>query len=269
MIPFFFIGSRRSGTTLACHMINFHPKLYTPFERYIMWILRCIRESGTIKAPPCGALAPMLITFSQSDDAFLQYIRSNLGDEATRTAFFSAMHNCRMKRGTGKWRDDLVAIGEKNPPEYAHPDMQEFLLRILPEARFIHLVRHPAAVCGSQVRYMRVNGGNNFLTRPEEWKSELSVHYMRWVGIEKWVLDAKQHVPVLTIRYEDLCADPVCEVHKIYDFFGLGSTDYIDRRIVHRVKKGANTKYPMVAPSDAGDLFELMKMYDYQVDENE
>lgn len=269
MIPFFFIGSRRSGTTLACHMINFHPQLFTPFERYIMWILNCIRENGTIKAPRCGALAPMLITFSQSGDAFLEYIRSDLGIEAARTAFFSAIHNCRMKRGKGKWREDLVAIGEKNPPEYALPVMQEFIPKVFPEAKFIHIMRHPAAVCQSQSGYKYINSGNNKLTLPEEWKEELEVHYKRWVAIERHVLEAKKHVEVLTIRYEDLCASPVCEAHKIYGFFGLTSTDYIDRRIVNFTEKSANAKYLLLAPPNTDGLPELMSMYGYQAGENE
>ena len=263
MIPFFFIGSRRSGTTLACHLINMHPRLYIPFERYIMWILRCIRTDGTIKAPLCGALAPMLITFDQSGDAFLKYVQSNLGVEATRTAFFSAIHNCRMRRGTGEWRKSLVAIGEKNPPEYAHPDMQAFLLKTFPEAKFIHLVRHPSAACQSQAGFKHINGGNNFLTLPAEWRDELVLHYGRWVGIEKWVLEAKKHAEVLTVRYEDLCSHPVREAHRIYGFFGVVSNDNIDRRIAHFVKKSANKKYPLVVPPSVSDLFGLMKMYEY------
>ncbi len=269
MIPFFFIGSRRSGTTLACHMINFHPQLYTPFERYIMWILRCIRKNGVIHAPPCGALGPMLITFDQSKDAFLQYIRSNLGVEATRTAFFSSIHNCRMRRGTGKWRDDLVAIGEKNPAEYTIPEMQELLLEVFPEAKYIHLIRHPAAACQSQAGYKHINAGNNFLTLPKEWRDELELHYKRWVAIERRVLDFKLLAPVLTIRYEDLCSHPVREAHRIYKFFGVVSTDYIDRRIVNRVKESANTKYDLAVPPAVESLGEIMKIYGYEGEESE
>ena len=132
MIPFFFVGSRRSGTTLVCHIINYHPNLYVPFERYVMWILRCVKTGGPIERPPCGALAPMLITLEQSGNAFLKYLQSDRGSAAARTAFFAAIHSCRMRYGTGNWRNDLVAIGEKNPPEYAIPEPPDETLRTEP-----------------------------------------------------------------------------------------------------------------------------------------
>ena len=262
MIPFFFVGSRRSGTTLVCHIVNYHPKLYTPFERYIMWILHCIKTTnGVISRPSCGALAPMLITLEQSGKAFLHYLQSDRGSAAACTAFFAAIHSCRMRRGTGKWRNDLVAIGEKNPPEYASPEMQEFILGALLEARFIHIVRHPAAVIGSKMHYASRRATDGRRDVPLVWKVALEANYRTWIQIEQWVL--KIDAPVLTIRYEDLIANPVDEAHELYEFLGVSSTDYIDRRIKHNVKESGNSKYDL-SVIDIDGLPEMMDLYGYE-----
>lgn len=260
MKPFFFVGSRRSGTTLVCHIINYHPQLYVPFERYIMWILYGIKTTGVIQPPPCGALAPMLITLEQSGKAFLNYIQSDFGVAATRTAFFSAINNCRMKRVTGSWRKDLVAIGEKNPPEYTNLGMQKFILEMLPEARFIHVVRHPAAVTRSQVGFRHRRSVNNDFTVPVTWKADRENHYRVWIEVEQRIL--QMDVPMLTIRYEDLVIDPVGESRKLYEFLGVHSSDYIDARIKHNVNDSGNSKYDLSTPGIAG-LEELMVRYRY------
>jgi len=261
MIPFFFVGSRRSGTTLVCHIVNYHPRLYTPFERYIMWILHCIRTTnGVISRPSCGALAPMLITLEQSGKAFLSYLQSDRGSAAARIAFFAAIHSCRMRRGTGKWRDDLVAIGEKNPPEYADPAMQKFILEALPEAKFVHVVRHPAAVVGSKMNFAVRRSTDGRRDVPLVWKVALEANYRSWVQIEQWVLEV--NAPLLTIRYEDLIANPVDEARRLYEFLGVSSTDYIDRRVKHNVKESRNSKYDL-SVIDIEGLAEIMELYKY------
>ena len=262
MIPFFFVGSRRSGTTLVCHIINSHPNLYTPFERYIAWILYGIKTDRAISTPPCGALAPMLITLEQSGNAFLNFIQSDKGGAAASTAFFEAINSCRMRRGNGKWRTDLVAIGEKNPPEYAAPKMQKFILDMLPEARFIHVVRHPAAVVGSKMRFAVRRGQQNKSGAPWVHGEAAKINYRQLVEVEQWVLNIK--APMLTIRYEDLTANSVAETHRLYEFLGVSGSDYIDRRIRHNVKASGNAKYDLSVPENIDGLAEIMERYEYE-----
>jgi hypothetical protein len=229
-----------------------------------MWLLYCIKTTATIKAPPGGALAPMLVTLEQSGGAFLSYLQSDRGVESTRAAFFDAMNNCRMRRGTGKWRKELVAIGEKNPPEYTAPAMQDFILEAFPESKFIHVVRHPVAVVHSQMGFLYKRIASNSLEVSPLWKEhQESIHFLNWAGIEQHVL--KIRAPVLTIGYEDFVDDPVHESHRLYEFFGVSSNDYIDRRIRHNVVASGNTQYGHLSvPENVEGLAELMDWYGYK-----
>lgn len=245
MQPFFFVGSRRSGTTLVCHIINMHPNLYTPFERYIMWILYCLKTSMAITRPHGGALAPILITLAEADRSFFDYFMSDKHPDATRTAFFDAIHNCRKGRKNGFWRDELVAIGEKNPPEYTTPEMQKFILGTFPNAKFIHIVRHPTAAISSAHKGIDISDPKN---------------YAGWVKVEENILEIDANV--LTIRYEDLVAQPVIQSHRLYGFLGVSSTSYTDSRIVHNVRSSGNLKYDLSTPN-SNSLNDLMSRYGY------
>jgi LPS sulfotransferase NodH len=112
----------------------------------------------------------------------------------------------------------------KSPP---HTARVRTLLEAFPEARFVHIVRHPFAIFPSTVKL---------------WKSLYEVHGLqvpRYEGLEEriyenfsrmyeaferdrqWIDPAR----IREVRYEDLASDPVGEVRAIYEHLGLGAFD--------------------------------------------
>jgi hypothetical protein len=241
-----------------------HPNLYTPFERYIMWIIKWVVDHGTgngLTAPAHGVFDPMWITLSQSGWAFFNFERSARTLEDSRKAFFESIEGCRMSRGKGVWRTDLVAIGEKNPPEYAEPSMFDFIMKVHPDAKFIHLVRHPKAVALSRMGFEERYGDRTPIV-PWYWYEDLKTNLEVWVQIERWVLEAKKRAPVLTIRYEDLVAAPSSKAKVLLKFLGANSTRSISASL-RAPKENGNDKYDLEIEEEVDGLPELMEMYSY------
>lgn len=256
MIPFFFIGSRRSGTTMLRYVLNRHPDIYCSFESGVMWVLRMLSLGNTldeVKQLSIGKFAHIRLTFDYANDVFEGYER--LADKsklATRDAFFEGIHCCRRRRIDleGKAEDGFLAVGEKNPSEYAEPDFAEFILETCPDVRFVHLIRHPVAFARS------------ILSRIPD-RNDIGYFLAMWVKHEQWVLKVTDRAPVFTIRYEDLCAAPRLWTEKLY----LSLVPSADREAIQSganiVKVNGNKKYNLSVPMKIDGLEDLMSMYGY------
>lgn len=109
----------------------------------------------------------------------------------------------------------------KSPP---HTCRVPTLLRLFPDARFIHVVRDPYIVYPSALHLWRVLAGAHGLQRPD------------WAGLPEFVLttfatfharleEARRLVPpgrLYDVRYEDLVRDPVGELAAVYRALDLG-----------------------------------------------
>jgi hypothetical protein len=76
-----------------------------------------------------------------------------------------------------------------------------------PDARFLFLLRHPLAIARSRQR-----------ARPQDAPERNHAMVLRYVQA---VEDARQRLPGLTVRYEDLATDPAAETRRICAFLGL------------------------------------------------
>jgi omega-hydroxy-beta-dihydromenaquinone-9 sulfotransferase len=114
----------------------------------------------------------------------------------------------------------------KSPPNTARIRL---LLEIFPDARFVHIVRHPLAVFPSMVW---------------TWKSVYRAHGLqqpRFKGLEEFVFcnflrmhraftDQKHLIPagnLCEVRYEDLVRDPLGNMSAIYKQLNLGQFDRV------------------------------------------
>lgn len=77
-----------------------------------------------------------------------------------------------------------------------------------PDARFIFLLRHPESVARSW-------HDADPARRPMNRAIHHTLKYMRKLE------DVRQRLPGLTVRYEDVTADPATEFHRICDYLGL------------------------------------------------
>src|SRR3954447_5879824 len=107
-----------------------------------------------------------------------------------------------------------------------------FLLKYLPEARVIHLVRNPRAV--QQSYYWRIRAGRGFhFRRRKLGVGRTTAPFLVLLGALSWTVGsalgdlAARVAPdrVLRLRYEDLCRDPAAAVRAVGTAFGVPVED--------------------------------------------
>jgi hypothetical protein len=148
-------------------------------------------------------------------------------------------------------------VGDKKPFQYTDPELVAFILTLFPEARFIHLIRHPFAVALSVCRFNRTPDG-------DFWKDlTFGQCVEQWAFHEKKVLELKQHLKgrVLDVRYEDLCRDTSKELIRIFGFLNLDSSE-IDLPFAVGNMRTVIEDYPNVTCS--AEARQIMSEYGYR-----
>lgn len=96
---------------------------------------------------------------------------------------------------------------EKSPANLVRT---RFLQALYPEARFVVLVRHPAAVALAEIKW-----------RPRLTVTDLFLH---WCQAHRYVREDLPHLKhALLFRYEDFCADPAGAIYQVQRMCGLSS----------------------------------------------
>jgi hypothetical protein len=178
--PVFVMCTLRSGSTLLRVLLNSHSQIHAPHEihlRYISvnldkkWSERSMKEMGL-------------------DADTLRYL---LWDRILHRELASS----------GK-----PVIVDKTPNNVF---ITEELRACWPDARFIFLLRHPAAIAQSRKDW--------FKGRPEAYDAEANYDLIRRYceALEQ----ARETYDGVTVRYEDLTEDPARETKRICEFLGL------------------------------------------------
>ena len=111
-------------------------------------------------------------------------------------------------------RSDKELLVEKTPSNVFVVDR---LKTAWPEARFLYLIRHPYSVARSWHE-----------GKPEARSMERAIPYTR--NFMEHVERARQKHPGMTVRYEDLTADPEAQTQRICEYLGVpwepGMLDY-------------------------------------------
>jgi hypothetical protein len=126
---------------------------------------------------------------------------------------------------------DTPIILEKTP---AHITVLDDIREILPEARFIHIIRDPRAVAASLAAAGRDWGSS--------WASTSAVHNARrWAanvsdGIRLREIDPARY---FELRYEDLLGDTAQHLERIFTWLGIDSSGALCERVAEesRIKK--------------------------------
>ncbi len=215
--PIFLVGAERSGTTLLRLMLDHHPKMAFNYE--FEYAVNQIDLNGNWPDLP----------------AYYDYLSTN---RIFLNTHFTVDHNfdyptllnsfLQQKRQ----RDNKPLVGATVHHQFHH------LIKIWPEAKFIHLLRDGRDVARSTILM--------------GWAGNLFTGVDRWITAEQlWQqlstqLAAEQHC---TVRYEDLIQNPERELSQICDFMGIpfnqGMFDYVktstysfpDSSIVERWRK--------------------------------
>jgi hypothetical protein len=99
-----------------------------------------------------------------------------------------------------------------------------FLHAQFPGMRFLHLVRDGRDMAFS-ANQNQLNKYGTFMIPPElaGWPRPVQSIAL-WSRINRWAADygeSRMRGQYLRVRFEDLCADPVPQVRRVFDFFGL------------------------------------------------
>jgi hypothetical protein len=171
--PAFILSSVRSGSTLLRVVLNTHSQLYAPHELHLRSLQ--VRLGSKYVARSMAELG--------SDELDLQFL---LWDRL--------LHRELLKQG----KRTLV---NKTPSDAL---IWQKIVQCWPDARFIHLLRDPAAVVDSWQR-----------ARPSVDREEIESDVRRYMAN---VEEARQKRGGLTVRYEDFTRDPGAESHRICEF---------------------------------------------------
>jgi hypothetical protein len=110
-----------------------------------------------------------------------------------------------------------------------------FLLRYLPEARVVHLVRDPRGIQRSH--YWRLRDARGFLFMRRQFSGRRTAPFLLLLAAASWTVGnvlgelTRRAAPdrVLRLRYEDLRDDPAGAVRAIGAAFGLPVEDVVER----------------------------------------
>lgn len=175
--PAFVLSTVRSGSTLLRVILNSHSQVFSPHELHLRDISVKVSDGHPAKALKAIGL----------DTSALQYL---LWDRL--------LH--RELAGSGK-----AHIVNKTPSDVHIADR---IKECWPDARFIFLLRHPAAIARSR---HDARGHKD----TDERNVEVVLRYAR--ALER----ARQKYEGLTVRYEDLTADPPAVTQELCRFLGV------------------------------------------------
>lgn len=212
-VPFFIVGSARSGTTLLRVILNAHPNVTVPPES--RFVTELWRNSNDVSVD--GFLAAL--------DQHRQFRSWNLPIDAVRaelagreTAAYAtaieAVYSAYAKHvGKDRW-------GDKTPRYVEHIP---FISELFPSARFVHLVRDGRDVALS---YAKVPFGPKTVAKAAAlWarRVRLGVLEGRRLGADRYT----------EIRYEDLVDAPERTTRSLCGFLGIEFTpemmEYTDK----------------------------------------
>jgi hypothetical protein len=186
--PVFLVGAERSGTTLLRLMISHHPLI--SFDSESEYLVDAMPSTGL-----------------PTRDAFVQNLKEDRGFEYKKRII-------RPDLDVVALANDVVAqkAGDRKVAVYGATVHRHFdkLLRIWPNARFIHLVRDGRDVAESTI--------------PMGWSGNMYTGIGRWLEAEELWAKMAEHLPAdrhLTLTYEALVTDPVAELTRICRFVGL------------------------------------------------
>jgi hypothetical protein len=199
----FIVGAPRSGTTLLRLMLDAHPEVAIPPETGIFPWVAAAAEPG-----PAASRAEVLRRIA----GLSTWVDFHL-DPAALAADVLALETFTIAEGIrcfyrcyarrfGKGR-----FGDKTP---AHGAEMQAIERVLPEARFVHIIRDGRDV-GVSVRWLPFSPGSDVPALAEDWRSRVSTIRALGRGVRHY----------REVRYERLLAEPRAVLEEICAFLDL------------------------------------------------
>ncbi|GAB1155893.1 hypothetical protein YWY31_19180 [Paenibacillus illinoisensis] len=216
----------RSGSSLSTVMLQNHSRIFATQE---MWFLMNLVDLSKADARPYGG-SPIVRQFYSSmvsDDVYEKACRS----------FALEIYNGFLQ---GNAADFVV---DKSPRYYY---MLEWLDRLFPESKRIHLQRNPLSIAASYKK-VNQNHGEGFDLISSLQGPNMN---MRAVDLTLGLLRlndyfAVQHLNAYELRYEQLVSKPREEIEKLCGFLGLGYEEGMEQYGLHVESSKSNMFYSM------------------------
>lgn len=206
----FIVGAPRSGTTLLRLMLDAHPELCIPPETGFLPDAAALRGRG-------GALRR---AFFETVTGTRSWADINLTRERFAAALeeiepFTVTEGARAFYRAYAARFGKPRWGDKTPLYCLH--MVE-IERILPEARFVHIIRDGRDVALS-LRGLWFSPGDDV--------EELAAHWRTWLRTARRLGRGRRHY--MEVRYEELIADAPAVLRKVCEFVRLDYDPRMER----------------------------------------
>jgi hypothetical protein len=195
-VPVFVLGCGRSGTTVTARLLNHLPGVHIAKETgYLNQHLDLLKQIHEVSVPT--ELLQVVNSWLQTNDWSGRVSAEGFAEFCRRQGMSGAaafIHYVWSLDCPEPW-EQLQFIGD-NTPLYvlSIPELKQ----LLPEARFIHIVRDPRDVVCSTLK-MRF-GAFDATVAAMEWHITIGA----WLMAERW-LPAQDRIE---FRYEDLCISP-------------------------------------------------------------
>jgi hypothetical protein len=206
----FVVGVPRSGTTLLRFMLNAHPDLALPPETWFVPRAARLRGRGDALRE---ALVEVMVGCSTWPD--MEIDEPKLRAELGRVEPFTVADGLRAFYALHAAREGKVRYGDKTPVYSEHMATIE---KLLPEARFVHIIRDGRDVAVS-VRPLPFAPGRDIETLARDWRGRI-IRARRAGG-------RREHY--LELHYEDLVADPGRELRRVATFLDLPYDNAMER----------------------------------------
>jgi hypothetical protein len=201
------VGAPRSGTTLLRLMLDAHPALAIPPETHFLPACAELEQSGhgtaeqLIEAVTRSPLPmPTWPDFGLDASAYAASVRGSPRPFSVRSGVRQFYRMYAQKHGKDR-------TGDKTPPYVKHIAQ---ISALLPEARFIHIIRDGRGVIAS-LREMWF--------APSRDVAALAVYWRDFVTAGRTA--AAGGYPVLEVRYEELLEAPDVQLRRVCAFIGL------------------------------------------------
>ena len=258
--PVFVFGAHRSGTTLVRDLLDHHPALSAlPAEGTMLtnfaWHLKRLEPDSWLRVLGCEWLRRLAnpinqhpywllgrssaegspyVEFARALLAWWPLVRTRLGPRTTSwplVAIVLAYAHCTAGFRTASPLERWV---EKTPTN------ERFLARLtaeFPEARLLHVVRHPFAVYASSCQAVRNSG----LPSSDESRILRQMRLSYREAASRSVRPASGSY--LLVRYEDVLEDTAGSVHRMASFLGIQPLPIMMRPTANGIPTPSNSSF--------------------------
>lgn len=235
--PVFIIGPPRSGSTFLVAALNQHEHVYITNELRMMSFINDLFRIFLKSSRSDWNLS------SEEKGNFLAHFRSQMA------YVVKSFYAKKLRRIDDIW-------GDKHP-HYTDPAMDpgavETILELFPDARFIHLYRHPYAQINSYVK----KGWKDFQYAVLAYRRIVTVAQVlgRRVGEKQYI----------ELSYEDLCDNGEEVMNRICEFLGVAPSEKLNQYMKSQELERIPYSLPITPVTDIGKK----KKYEFTSEQKE